>query len=283
MKQFRIISLLSALLISTFSVSYAAADLYPWITVRDSSACIAGRFSPPPGFRRVEVTSGSFGRWLRHLPLKPGSQKVYLHNGRPKLRQDVHAAVLDIDTGARNLQQCADAVIRLRAEYLFAIKRYNDIRFNFTSGDTARYPRWRDGLRPEVEGDEVSWEMVARPDSTYRGFRKYLDTVFTYAGSYSLKKELISVTSLSDMRIGDIFIQGGFPGHAVIVVDAAERSQTGEKVFLLAQSYMPAQDIHILINPSESKLSPWYSIDFTGKLITPEWRFSRSDLMRFRD
>jgi hypothetical protein len=30
--------------------------------------------------------------------------------------------------------------------------------------------------------------------------------------------------------------------------------------FLLAQkSYMPAQDIHILVNPSNDKLGPWYS------------------------
>jgi hypothetical protein len=40
---------------------------------------------------------------------------VLLYNGAPKFRQDVHAAVIDIDVGTRDLQQCADATMRLRA------------------------------------------------------------------------------------------------------------------------------------------------------------------------
>jgi len=46
------------------------------------------------------------------------------------------------------------------------------------------------------------------------------------------------------------------PGHAVIVVDMAEDAK-GQRAFLLAQSYMPAQDIHILKNPMDADLSPW--------------------------
>ncbi len=42
--------------------------------------------------------------------------------------------------------------------------------------------------------------------------------VFAYAGTLSLYEELESVP-IKDMDIGDIFVQGGSPGHAVIVVD----------------------------------------------------------------
>ena len=53
--------------------------------------------------------------------------------------------------------------------------------------------------------------------------------------------------SIENIEIGDVFIQGGFPGHAIIVVDLAE-NEVGEKCFLVAQSYMPAQEIHVLKN-----------------------------------
>jgi Domain of unknown function (4846) len=38
--------------------------------------------------------------------------------GDMKARQDVQYAVLDISVGNRDLQQCADAVMRIRGEYL---------------------------------------------------------------------------------------------------------------------------------------------------------------------
>ena len=94
-----------------------------------------------------------------------------------------------------------------------------------------------------------------------------------YAGSYSLSRELKLVKNIKEIRIGDVFIEGGFPGHSIIVVDIAINKKNQKKLFLLAQSYMPAQEIHILINPSNAQLSPWYEIDFGDILDTPEWEF----------
>lgn len=54
-------------------------------------------------------------------------------------------------------------------------------------------------------------------------------------------------------------------------------------VFLLAQSFMPAQDIHILKNPISGNLSPWYKLEETKSLVTPEWTFTYSNLKRFKD
>jgi len=83
------------------------------------------------------------------------------------------------------------------------------------------------------------------------------------------------------MQIGDVFIKGGFPGHAVVVLDMAENDRTGQRVFLLAQSYMPAQDIHIMKNPTNASLSPWYKIPLDDTLRTPEWIFEKFDLKCF--
>jgi hypothetical protein len=255
---------------------------YPWLGDYDASQSIVERIDTPAGFERVSLPSGSFGYWLRRLPLKPGKPPVRLYNGDLKGNQDAHIAVVDIDVGSSDLQQCADAVIRLRAEYLFSQARYEEIRFNFTSGDTASFVRWMEGYRPIVRGNKVSWARSAGADSSYRTFREYLNSVFTYAGSYSLSHELISVDTIDDLAIGDVFILGSFPGHAVIMVDVAVNQTSGEKVFLLAQSYMPAQEIHVLRNPVDENLSPWYGTDFGNMLRTPEWIFRPSELMRWK-
>jgi len=96
---------------------------YPWLSQASGTETLASRISAPPGFERESVTPGSFEDWLRNLPLKKGRPPVQLYNGRPKANQNAHAAVVDIDTGNKDLQQCADAVIRLRAEYLYSSTR----------------------------------------------------------------------------------------------------------------------------------------------------------------
>lgn len=247
-------------------------------SIQATGTSIATRFPPPAGFERLPAEPGTFAAYLRRLPLKPEGSPVHLFDGREKGRQDVHAAVIDMDTGDRDLQQCADAVMRLRAEFLFAEKRYRDIRFNFTNGFPAEYSKWREGQRISVSGNRCSWRATGRPSTGYEDFRAYLDQVFMYAGTLSLSQELPS-KSIENLEIGDVFIQGGSPGHAVIVVDVAQQKNTGEKVFLLAQSYMPAQEIHVLKNQNEPALSPWYRLDFGETLRTPEWTFSREDLV----
>ena len=247
-------------------------------TVKEPSNLMQ-RFTPPPGFERVSVASHSFGTYLRALPLKPKGSAVHYYNGQRKPNQ-VHVAVIDLDVGKRDLQQCADAVMRLRAEYLYQAKRFEEIQFHFTNGFLAAYKKWRDGYRIKVNGHRVSWYNAQKPDTTYLGFRRYLTQVFIYAGTLSLEKELEPI-SPSSLQIGDVFIQGGSPGHAVLVVDVAQNSHTNEKAFLLAQSYMPAQDIHILKNGMNPGKSPWYILDEDNRLATPEWTFEITDLKRF--
>ncbi len=242
---------------------------------------LEGGVPTPTGYERRSAPPQSFAAYLRRAPLHPPAHRVRLHNGRLKERQDVHHRVLRFDVGARDLQQCADAVMRLRAEYLLAAGRADEITFNFTSGTRFRYRDWSRGVRAIVRGHRVDLRRTAppRPMSDRASFRRYLDVVYTYAGSASLEKELRPVRGCRDVRSGDVFIQGGFPGHAVIVLDVAFRkNSTGaaldDRVFLLAQSYMPAQEIHVLVNPQDRQLSPWYRLDESGLLVTPEWEFS---------
>lgn len=237
------------------------------------------RFAPPPGFQREAVNANSFAHYLRQLPLRPPGSKVRLYDGREKGNPGIYAAVVDLPIGKKNLHQCADAIIRLRAEYLWQARQFDQIHFNLTNGFRVDYNRWRKGDRVKVVGNQTSWIQQATASNSYATFWSYLEFVFTYAGTLSLAKELQPV-SISDLQIGDVFIQGGSPGHAVIVVDLVQ-DQRGKKMFLLAQSYMPAQEIQILKNPAGGPLNPWYAVDFGEVLETPEWTFKAGDLKRF--
>lgn len=251
------------------------------VNILSSGKTIESRIQTPNGYQRVSITKNSFPEFLRQQPLKPDGSKVHYFNGELK-PSNVHVAVLTIDVGKKDLQQCADAVMRLRAEYLFQQKKYDQIHFNFTNGFHATYTKWAEGYRIKVSGNNVSWYKTTEVSHSYESFRKYLDRVFMYAGTLSLSKELKPV-AYKDIQIGDVFIKGGSPGHAVIVVDVAIDNKTQKKIFMLAQSYMPAQEIHVLKNFENTQLSPWYDLNTSNTLYTPEWTFLKTDLKRFVD
>jgi hypothetical protein len=209
----------------------------------------------PDGYERLTLHAESFGSFLRKQPLKKETT-VYLYNGQPKYNQTAQYAVLNISVGKRDLQQCADAVMRLRAEYLKQQQR------SVCFADNA--------------GKKYCWEEYKK-----RGWQSYLETVFGMCGTLSLEKEL-KTKSWNQVTVGDVLIKGGSPGHAVIIIDAARHRQTGEVIFLLAQSYMPAQDIHVLQNNNEKELSPWYRVPKTTKIPTPEWTFYANQLRSWR-
>jgi hypothetical protein len=259
---------------------FAFRKQQPSILVIPKGEIIAGRFSTPSGYARVQTEKNSFAEFLQTSPLKPHGTLVHFYNGDEKPNK-VAAAVLNYDVGNRDLQQCADAVMRLMAEFLYRTKQYNALHFNFTNGFKADYTKWRVGHRIAVKGNKVTWIKTSKESQSYSSFREYLNMVFNYAGTASLTKELKSVP-LSQMQIGDVFIKGGSPGHAVIVVDMATHPQTQKKLFMIAQSYMPAQDIHILVNRKKPSISPWYELDESATEIdTPEWTFEGNQLKRF--
>ena len=194
---------------------------------------IAQRINVPEGYKRT--TGDEYAEFLRNQELLPDGSPVLLYNNSKKSKQNVHIAVLSIDVGKKNLQQCADSVLRLRSEYLFKSKQYDKIIFHLTNGQEFPYIKYRDGYRLKVEGNKTSLIKTAQPDSSYGAFRQYLDVLFTYAGTLSLSNESKNLDK-SDIKIGDIFIKGGTPGHCVIIVDMCENDK-GEKMFLQRKRY----------------------------------------------
>ncbi len=217
-----------------------------------------GEIPIPPGYTRFDGRDSSFAHWLRQVKIRK-DRRVYLYNGQLKKNQEAQFAVLDIPVGAKDLQQCADAVMRLRASFLYDAGRIPEISFSDNDGKKYNCPR------------------VPDPKT----FDLYLEKVFAACGTLSLSKQLRKVTVFTQVQPGDVLIRGGSPGHAVIVMDVAVSGQ-GQKIYLLAQSYMPAQDIHILKNPMDEDTSPWYSANTDNFLIyTPEWTFAKEELRRW--
>ena len=195
--------------------------------------------------------------------------------------QSTHFAVLDMPVGDKDLQQCADAIMRLRAEYFFNHDNIDSIRFRATDGTDLCFAKWMKGERYRLKG-----ARLAAYNSGFFGGNKrqqleqFLEVVFSYCGTISLDKETKPVNDLNHLSAGDLFIKAGSPGHAMIVVDVAVNDR-GEKIFMLAQGLMPAQSIHIVKNLLNETLSPWYRLTDDLKIITPEWVFYRNQLQRW--
>lgn len=254
---------------------HAAANVYTQRPVHAASfAATVAAISLPPGFARIHQPPGSFGAWLRAMPLKKDNT-VYLFNGKKKLNQEAQFAVLDISVGNKDLQQCADAVMRLYAEYLYEQKQLSKIAFYATDGTLMDYDGWRKGIRYNLQQGRLVKRRTAAQAENRQVFMQYLETVFAWAGTLSLSRQL---KPTAEIQAGHVFIQGGSPGHAVIVIDVAENG-AGERRYLLAQSYMPAQNMHVLNNPNGQ--SPWYSTPPDQVLVTPEWSFRPGSLKRF--
>ncbi len=208
------------------------------------------------GFSRLPPRDG-FGQWLRERPIL-ADRRVFLYDGSLKQNQEAQYAVLDVPVGRKNLQQCADACMRLRAEYLRWAGKSSEILFM----DNARRV-----YRPT-------------PDCGPAQFEAFLEKVYAYCGTLSLENQLKRIPEKQLPMPGDLLIQGGSPGHAVMVVDMA-MGQDGQPAYLLAQSYMPAQQIHILKNPGEPGISPWYRLRSGATIETPEWTFRNAVFRRW--
>ena len=230
------------------------------IKINKDKNTVRERFPAPNGYEYSTAGSSSFAEYIESFPLKTYGSPILKYDGTEIATQHLHEAIFDIDTGTKDLQQCADALIRLRAEYLFELKKYDEIKFHFTSGDLMTWNDYKNGTRAFVNGNSVQFRKTEKFDDSRENLRKYLDLIFTYAGTISLNNETKPVLKTRDLKTGDILITAGSPGHIVFIAGVSE-NQKGEKLFLLAEGFTPAQSIHLLKNPFDKEISPWYDLD----------------------
>jgi hypothetical protein len=264
---------------SSFIFLISSCDEKTLQNINVSGESIRDRIICPFGYSRENYDKSSWQYFLQNLNLKPNGSKILDFTGEPIFNQKGHVGIIDYDIGKKDLQQCADAIIRLRAEYLYKQQEYNDIEFKFTSGHNYRWIDYAKGIRPSIDGNKVTFKQNAKTDSSYSSFRNYLDIIFIYAGTISLNRDLEKIPRNNNFEIGDIIIKAGSPGHAVLVVDRVRDNQ-GNYLYLLAEGYTPAQSIHIL-KSGKSNISPWFKIDKQGSISSKRFYFSNPNIRRF--
>ena len=246
-------NIIGCLLLSLFSCS---ADNQK-DNISPGGESIRKRILAPSGYEWINEQKDSFGEYLQNILVEKNGSKIIDFKGNLISNQSEHIAILKFDVGKKDLQQCADAVIRIRAEYLFSMKRYDEIGFHFTSGHFFKWNDFKVGIRPIIsENNSVKFEKINQLDDSYKNFRKYLDIIYTYAGTISLNKETKKVQNDNLVKAGDILITAGSPGHVVIIVGRARSKKNGKIIYLLAEGYTPAQSIHIITNPFSGKINP---------------------------
>ncbi|WP_460217972.1 DUF4846 domain-containing protein [Psychroserpens sp. MEBiC05023] len=261
-------------------VQMAKARVVTTNLINTDSVTINSRVKVPDGYKRVTYENGSFAEYLRHYKLKPFGSKIINYDNSEYFWQSGHIGILDIPVPKNGLQQCADALIRVRSEYLWNTNRKDEIGFNFTSGHYCSWLKYAEGYRPKINGNTVSFSKTAVANHSKENFYNYLNLIFTYSGTLSLFNELKSIDD-SDLQIGDMLIKGGSPGHIVMICDEVVNAN-GDKLFLLFQGNTPAQSVHLVKNLEDSKISPWYELKKDAVIPVSNYTFSSSKFVRFK-
>jgi hypothetical protein len=250
--------------------------------VNEQGDSIASRVKVLEGYHRVKYPKGSFQEFIQNYPLKKFGAKVVNYDGSEYFYQSGHFGVLEVPVPKNGLQQCADALIRLRAEYLWKMNRKEDIGFEFTSGHYCSWKKYSEGFRPKVQGNKVSFHKTTAADASRQNFYQYLNLIYMYSGTLSLYNELSKVISSDQLQVGDMLVHPGTPGHIAMLVDETKNEQ-GEKRFILAQGNTPAQSVHLLKNPNDHSINPWYNLSMGGYVEIPGYYFASAKFIRFID
>ncbi len=207
---------------------------------------------PPEGFQRTNNASGSYGDYLRSLPIR-SDNKIALWTGA-HLPNNTYStlAVLDLPLlFNENLEQCADFSMRLWGDYLKQSKKLNEL---------ALY---------DFYGNKKPFSKSGR---SYLG---YLRWHMAYSNSYSIKLGAKPVRLLSDLQAGDMFVQNqgneGI-GHVSVVIDQAE-NEFGHKLYLVGYSFMPAQQFHIEKASEEHGIDGWFTADGYERFAKEQFGF----------
>ncbi|MFS4483770.1 DUF4846 domain-containing protein [Hyunsoonleella sp. 2307UL5-6] len=245
------------------------------------SLTIKSRVNVPKGYKRVAYAKGSFQDYLRNYKLKPSGTKIINYDNSEYFWQQGHIGILDVPVPKNGLQQCADALIRVRSEYLWDSNRKHEIGFNFTSGHYCSWTKYAEGYRPKIKGNKVTFHKMASKNNSKANFYKYLNLIYTYSGTLSLYHELPKINNVKNLKIGDMLIIGGSPGHIVMICDEVVNTQ-GDKLFLLFQGNTPAQSVHLVKNLEDHNISPWYHLQKDAVIPVSNYTFYDSKFVRFK-
>ena len=232
------------LLCSTLAHAETVADAYP---------------PPKPS---VRYPAEGFGAWVQQRPVAPEQRPITTFDGRVVHHE---GRVIQLPLVSGDLQQCADSAIRLRAEWLR--EGGHPITFHATSGDPIDWTTYQFGQRPYESEGHIAWKPGG--DGSWES---YLRWVFMWAGTRSLAYDTVPV---SEPHPGDLLVNPGSPGHAVVLLDVAKHGE--DTYVLVGEGYMPAQSFHVEHGPHQG----WWR--YNDGVQLPHWWMPATGLRRFKD
>jgi hypothetical protein len=208
---------------------------------KNTTESLSQRIDTPKGFKRIEIHT-QFENWLRNLPLKPSHAEIKTFNKKNPL---IHQRYFMLNGGIVDMpilgkyQQCADAILRLRAEFLWSQGNFDLISF-------------------PVGNKKISYSHFSKKyGHSRKTFKKFLKKIYVNLGTASIKRDLKKV-SINDIKIGDMNVQNktGGVGHIFFILDIA-KNENNKKKYLLGQGSTPAMDFHIIQPPFNLLSGPW--------------------------
>lgn len=243
-------------------------ETYAWLRSETIRQTIESRFPAPAGYERVKLPKGSFGEWLRGLPLLPEGTPVKDYLGRVKVPagDSTLAAVVDYDISGKKLEQCMDIILRFRAEYLLA-KGESGISFFLPVNYKLNWYDWARGLRQVFHGINIRLVQTEEPDSSRTAFDNYLKEIFYYSGTQTAYFNYPKIEA-ENIQGGDFVVKKGKKGHAILILDLAVNA-AGEKIALIGHGDTPACLFYLL---NYKKYQPWFPLDLNEETLPMPFR-----------
>jgi len=237
----------------------------------------------PDGFFRPPFPTESYQTYLQSIAIKTADAKVMKFNGYEK-KFICYVAVVEEELMDEDIMHGEHYAQKLRAQYLYNHSKYELIRFSYDDNRSISYQEWMDGMRFVWQDSIFVLDSISAPASGDIVFKKFMKELYSNSTSLGLNSDTY-VLPIDQLSIGDVFIQPQdlySPGHAVLILDMAVDPLTGEKLVLLGQGYTPAQNMHILANPFDEDISPWYRVKEDEPFFaTAQWTFRMKHLRRF--
>jgi hypothetical protein len=211
-----------------------------------------------PGYGGFPDDPNSWSEWLRLLPLAASGTPVRNYRGEIVVPGDDEqlAAVVAIDIGSRDLQQSADVLLRLHAEWRWY---RGELRMLYLSDSKLELPlqKWGAGERLVAAGGQPKWvaQAAAKPKLDGVDFREYLEAVLAWSDGQALVAESVPLAP-EGLEPGAFFLRQGHPADVLVVLDVAT-SPAGERAMLLAHARNPSENIHV-IRPTRDTV--WFPV-----------------------
>ena len=228
---------------------------------------LADRFPPPQGSQRIAPAEGSFGDWLEKIPIDTNKKILHYYTGDEALQQNGHAAIVDIPV-KNNVQDSRKIIMRIRAEYLYQQGRYDEIEFRNKEGRIINPRIW---YAQKYPGTEFNFP--------YREFNRFIKESLPGADWSEYMNNLERIAP-SEAEAGDIVYQKSGGSHAMMIAGAAE-NPSRERMLLFIEGATPPAEVHVVANPADPSISPWYRMEESRPVRTPYWVFNDRNFYRF--